>query len=114
MKNLKESLVYLCKKSKERVKPTIDDYWQFETNLKHNWLANNYNNRLKFITETFEHIGQEVWRYKPDRLTYAFECNPHGPYNKTKETPVILTQEMYNQFEIDYLNYTIERLTEQL
>jgi len=114
MKNLKESLAYLCKKSKDRVFSTIDDPWQFEINLKHNWLANNYNNRLKFITETFEHIGEEVWRYKPDRLTYSFECSPHSPYNKTEETPVILTQEMYNQFEIDYINYAIENITEQL
>jgi hypothetical protein len=115
MKNkIYQTLNFLHNASKSKIVPTIRDACQFETNIHHFWLAEKYNTILEVLQRMEKRIGSEVWKYK-GRFGYSTEqLYVADIMNRTEDTPVIFTQELYEKFEVDYLAYIVEGLSNEV
>jgi len=112
MKDCYKILDYLEGLSKKKIAPTRTDYAQFEKNIYHSWLVGKYEQILQNLHQLKVSIGSEVWPYK-GRFGYSL-TQSSGILNKTEDLPVILTQTMYDKYEVDYLTFIVERFSEEL
>jgi len=97
---------------KSFVKPTIDDKNQFERNLRYSFAIDTLNYLDRNLSKHMCFIGKKVWKLEKS-FNYSDIQNPDH-FNPTNPEQIEFTEELFALFEKDYLNFLINRFTEEL
>lgn len=97
---------------KSFVKPTTDDKSQFTRNIRYGYAIYVLNNMDKNISKHMCFIGKKVWKLTRS-FNYSDVPNPDFA-NPTDSEPTLFTEELFKEFEVNYLNFLINRFTEEL
>lgn len=109
-----ETLSYLEKVAKNSIIPTDVNYNQFERNVYNAWLGERYEMVLQNLHIFTLAVGKPVWSFaSPERIGYSFEYRT-DVVNRTLNYTVPFTQEMYDKYEVDYLNFIIDHHVDYL
>lgn len=117
-------------KAIERLKTLVDVYNtkitqtttnknQFEINCRSEFNLEHLSDRLEFISEHFDMIGKEVYKYVKNETYVLVSDIPllgetHLMFNKLGAEPLIFTIEMFNNFLKCYVDFQIDYLTRTL
>jgi len=95
-----------------------DEYRQLENLYKNNYLVERLKNRAKYLHEWMHDIGKEIYLSRKS-FNYALvdsfsqmDFLSRSYFDNSFST--VFTQEMFNRFCVDYCNYQVKRLTEEL
>lgn len=97
---------------KSFVKPTVDDKRQFERNLRYGYAIDTLNHLDRNISKHMCFVGKEVYKFS-EGFNYS-ESPSNDRLNPTDSEPTLFTEELFKEFEINYLNFLINRFTEEL
>lgn len=113
---LQEYISYYERSGQDSIK--WDEYSQIERIYKNKSLAENLKDRAKYLHEWMHNIGKEVylsrekWNYAlVEKFSEMDSLNRNGFDNSFS---TVFTQEMFDKLCVDYCNYQVKRLTEQL
>lgn len=98
-----------------RIVQTTTDKRQFENNCRSKFKSDHLGDRLAFISENFNMIGKEVYKYvKSETYVLSSEVGslsePHLIFNKLENEPLIFTIEVFDNFVKSYLQFQIDYL----
>lgn len=97
---------------KSFIKPTTDDKSQFTRNLRYGYAIYVLTNMDKNLSKHMCFIGKKVWKLSKS-FNYSDIPNPDFA-NPTEPEQVEFTEELFKEFEKCYLNFLINRFTEEL
>lgn len=91
---------------KSFVKPTIDNIGQFERNIRYGFALETLGHLEKNLQKHLYFIGKKVWKFKTS-FNYSEVENPNI-LNKTEPQEVLFTEELFKEFEKEYIKFLIE------
>jgi len=97
----------------ELVKPTTTNKYQFEVNCRNDFKSKTLGGILKHINIHEGFIGKEVFKYKKN-FNYADSFQLDDMLNPLNDTPILFTEELFEEFLIKYISYQIEYLVKEL
>ena len=97
---------------------TWDEYRQLEKLYKNNYLAEKLKERAKYLHEWMHNIGKEVYfSRKSFNYTLVDNFGELDTLNRNyfdNSFSTVFTQELFNNLCVNYCNYQVKRLTEEL
>lgn len=97
-------------KLKSKIVPTTTNLRQFEINRRSDCKLQSLIRNVEWIENHYNLIGEIVYNYDGDFNYYDTELE----YKSNGYTKLVLTLDLYEQFQVKYLNYQIERRIENL
>lgn len=97
---------------------TLTDKYQFETNVRNMFIMNFLAEKIDFINKHKNYIGQEVYKFKK---SFSFttiqdynDSDSQKMMNPIEEKSIVFSQDDYNTFCKEYINYQIEYFSKDL
>lgn len=109
---VKSFLEYQIKIQNGFIKPTETDKRQFELNFRSSQLSKYLSHTLDYINNWETKIGTEVYKYV-DRFGYS-EKIMADVFNKTVNTPLLFTKELFEELILNIIEYKIKYFSEML
>lgn len=91
---------------------TTDNKRQFERNLRYGFDIETLNHLDRNLSKHMCFIGKKVWKLEKS-FNYSDVQNP-DQFNPTNPQQVEFTEELFVNFQKDYLSFLINRFTEEL
>jgi hypothetical protein len=114
--SLQDHINYYSMSGVETIK--WNEYSRLENVYKNNSLAEDLKGRAKYLHKWMHNIGKQVYKSSKnfnyavvDTFTDLDSLNQH--YFNTEES-FIFTEELFNKLCVDYIQYQIDRLSEEL
>lgn len=101
------------------IKPVTTDYNQFEKNCRNEFKVRLLDRNLSMLKEHQSFIGKNVHKRSKsfshvmvteEKTLESFE----DVFNKIDKEPVLFTEDMFEKFKLDYINYQVEYHTRAL
>jgi len=108
--------------AKSKIKPTTTDHYQFEKNVRNEFLLEYLEGNVSIIEKHASLIGENVFKYV-DNFTYTTKEDyeeklkkesSFGILNKIEKKPLLFTNELFEQFLLEYFTYLKSRLAYEL
>jgi hypothetical protein len=103
--------------SEVSITPVINDIKQFERNIYLSYICNYFNTCLHNLRKHRDYLGIEVYKYVKGFNYVSLEEYQNESYaqlNPISKTPVIFTEELYDVFEKEYIDFLIKRYNKNL
>jgi hypothetical protein len=97
---------------KSFIQTTTDNKRQFERNLRYGFDIDTLNHLDRNLSKHMCFVGKKVWKLTKS-FNYSDVPNPDH-FNPTNPEQVEFTEELFINFQKDYLNFLINRFTEEL
>lgn len=97
---------------KSFIKPTTDEKRQFERNLRYGFAIDTLNHLDRNLSKHMYFIDKKVYKLTKS-FNYSETPNPDH-FNPTNPEEIIFTEELFKEFEKNYLNFLVNRFTEEL
>ena len=107
---------------KSLIKDTVCDYNQFEKNCYNQEYTKLLETFINHLEETYNLIGLDVYKYeksfnyitKEEYDKKVEEDKYYYSFNPIKKDSIVFTEELYEEFKIDYCKFLIKRCNEDI